>query len=79
MPSAPHALGTILLKLHKILKDGDMWCTPIILALHRKRKIVARSRLAKKLFCFVFFETVSANTKMFLNQSTFTENSRSTI
>lgn len=64
-----HALGTILIKLHKVLKDGDMWCTPIILALHRKRKIVARSRLAKN--C-ITFETVSANTKMFLNQSTFT-------
>lgn len=76
MPSAPHALGTILLKLHKVLKDGDMWCIPIILALHRKRKIVARSRLAKN--CLTF-ETVSANTKMFLDQSTFTENSTSTI
>lgn len=47
-----------------------MWCIPIILALHRKRKIVARSRLAKN--CLTF-ETVSANTKMFLNQSTFRE------
>lgn len=42
----------------------------------KEEEDVARFRLAKN--C-ITFETVSENTKMFFNQSTFTENSTSTI